>query len=103
VLTFSSGLFSGCTLNLGTIDLGSSQYFVPLIPGSSMSVAGSTVSYNGTTHVLQVTIGTLNLSLGTMNTVASAALTLALPSSVVDTSGNTLASYAYTSAPGRQF
>jgi hypothetical protein len=104
VLKFSQGPTACGTFRFGTIDLGSSQYYVPPAKGGNLTFSASTIAYLPATHSLQIVLGTMT-NPGTLNAVQASSLTLSLSTGILDAGDNPLTGgYTYTSpTSGVQF
>ena len=101
VLKFSQGPTACGTFRFGTIDLGSSQYYVPPTKGGNLTFSASTIAYLPATHSLQITLGAIT-NPGTLNAVPASSLALSLSTGILDAGDNPLISYTAT-ASGVQF
>jgi Tfp pilus assembly protein PilV len=96
-LLFSSGT---CNLNIGTFNLGSSNY-VKAGTGSA-SFSGSMIGWNATSMTLTVTLGTPGGS-GVLQTVGSSAPTYFASSSMSDTWGYSITNSPFSIPSATQF
>jgi hypothetical protein len=92
---------SGCTFNLGSINLGSNAYDTVAATFKGAGTSKSTIAWTASTKTLVITLGAKTA--GTMAAVASSTPIYTASASLQDTSGVVLANSPFTLLAGKQF